>query len=157
MAGLVVAYGSQLPNTIIYYTPHDLPPSLPPMAGPVYLSWLWPCNYLPASDTNSGGGGGGGLPYDDSMIYIFVCVRVRGGGGRPLVPEGGISYERGGQHLLTHREHPLALPKPHPTPINPKETRDATLGYIIWVLALGFGRVGGAEGRGEWCVERSGV
>ena len=82
MAGPVVAYGSQLPNTIIYYTPHDLPPSLPPMAGPVYLSWLRPCNYLLASGPirkvgGGGGGGGGALPYDDTMIYIFVCVRAR--------------------------------------------------------------------------------
>ena len=86
MAGPVLAYGSQLPNTIIYYIPHDLPPSLPPMAGPVYLSWLRPCNYLPASGPirKVGGGGGWGLPYDDTIIYM------------QLVPEGGISYERGG-------------------------------------------------------------
>ena len=37
--------------------------------------------------SDAGGGGGGGrscVPYDDTMIYIFVCVRVRdsaGGGG----------------------------------------------------------------------------
>ena len=55
------------------------------------------------SDTKSGEGGGGGAACR-TMIYIFVCARVRdsawgverGGGGRQLVPEGGISYEWGG-------------------------------------------------------------
>ena len=47
-----------------------------------------------------GRGGGGCLPYDD--LYLGLCARVivrgewSGGGGRQLVPEGGISYEWGG-------------------------------------------------------------
>ena len=47
-----------------------------------------------------GGGEGGCLPYDD--LYLRLCARVSGelewgaGGGRQLVPKGGISYEWGG-------------------------------------------------------------
>ena len=50
------------------------------------------------------------------MICILVCARVRDsawgmerGGGRLLVPEGGISYEWGGR--------PPPPPPPHPEPM----------------------------------------
>ena len=65
------------------------------------------------SDTKSGGGVCAGVlstsspiqkvwrggaacrTMDDTMIYIFVCVRVRDSAGQQLVSEGGTSYEWG--------------------------------------------------------------
>ena len=72
-------------------------------------------------DTKNGGGGGTACR---TMIYILVCVRARdsawgmergrGGGGRQLVPEGGISYEWGGRpygkRYVTKINHDVTLP-----------------------------------------------
>ena len=57
-----------------------------------------------------GGEGQCHLPYHDTMIYIFVCVRVSGGWRQQLVPEGGISYEWGGGG----GGGGVAAPPPHP-------------------------------------------
>ena len=48
-----------------------------------------------------GGGGGGGscFPYDDTMIYIFVCVRVRDRRGAAALPKPMLDPGLGGEDV----------------------------------------------------------
>ena len=45
-----------------------------------------------------GGGGGGCLPYDDTVIYILVCARVRASAGWRV--GGGAAIGARGRHFI---------------------------------------------------------